>query len=244
MEISRTLIDQLSRFDTATICNAVEMFEVRQRSEGFTSERIHSAFPELSPAVGIAKTATVRSRSPSEGADPYGPADALFKRVECAPSPTIVVYQDLDDDPCGATFGEVMCGIYKSLGATGLITSGAGRDLEQVRGLGFPVFLRSTICSHAYCHIVEVGGAVNVGGLSIDDGELIHADRNGVTKIPSDIAAELPDVAAEYLRCEALVTEIRGNQSPLTEVLARRREMIERLGQLRRRVSRRAGGAP
>jgi len=242
MEVSKALIDRLSKFDTPTICNAIEMFEVRPRAEGFADGRIRSAFPKMPPAVGLSHTATFRSGSPSKGSDPYGRVEALFKRLENSSLPAIVVCQDLDDPPCGATFGEVMCCIYKSLGAVALITSGAGRDLCQVRQLGFPVFCRATICSHAYCHAVEVGGVVNVGGLKIEDRELVHADANGITKVPHDIVADLPDVAAEYLRCENLVTDTCAGRVPATELMARRREMIDGISQLRKRVSRRTFG--
>jgi 4-hydroxy-4-methyl-2-oxoglutarate aldolase len=240
MEVSKSLIENLSTFDTPTVCNAIEMFDLRPRCEGFTDGRIRSAFPEMPPAIGVAHTASFRSRSPSEGKDSYGCIEALFKRLEDSSLPAIVVCQDLDDPSCGATFGEVMCGIYKSLGAVALITSGAGRDLAQIRQLGFPVFLGATICSHAYCHAVELGAAVNIGGLEVENGELMHADPNGITKIPVEIAAELPDVAAEYLRCEALVTEACAKRAPAAELMARRREMIDGIARLRQRVSRRS----
>ena len=62
------------------------------------------------------------------------------------PGPAIVVFQDLDDPAVGATFGEIMCATYQAFGAAGLITSGAARDLDQVRRLGFPAFSNGVIC--------------------------------------------------------------------------------------------------
>jgi hypothetical protein len=51
-----------------------------------------------------------------------------------------MVFQDLDDPPVGATFGEVMCSVYQAYGSVGLVTSGGGRDLLQVEALDvFPV---------------------------------------------------------------------------------------------------------
>ena len=61
--------------------------------------------------------------------------------------PAVVVFQDLDNPAVGATFGEVMCSTYQAFGSAGLITSGGGRDLVQVREIGFPIFTGSTICS-------------------------------------------------------------------------------------------------
>jgi len=239
MSIEPEVLNELAKFDTPTICNAIEMFEVRPRHVGYTNGRIKSAFPELAPAVGFACTATFRSGSPSSSGDPYGVVEALCRQLEGIPIPKIVVYEDLDDPPVGATFGEVMCGVYKSLGAAGLITSGAGRDLAQVRALRFPVFCGSTIAAHAYCHAVEVSGPVTIGGLTIGNEDLVHADANGITTIPREIASELPEAAAEYMRCESLVIDAHADGvKTAAEFISRRREMIDAISRLRARVSR------
>jgi len=238
--MNRELFSKLAGFDTPTICNAIEMFEVRPRDRGYANGCISAAFPELPPVVGLACTATFRSGAPSSGRDPYGRVEELCTHLENSELPTIVVYEDLDVPTVGATFGEVMCSIYKSLGALALITSGAGRDLSQVRSLEFPVFLGSTIAAHAYCHAVDVAVPVNVGELDVHPLDLLHADGNGVTNIPREIAAELPEVAAEYQRCESLAI-VTANHGPsrAKELLARRREMIDAVAALKRRVSRR-----
>lgn len=241
MSVRRELIAELAAFDTATICNAIEMFELRPRNEGYANGEITAAFPDMPPAVGLACTATFRSGAPNSHRDPYGRVEELCYQLENTSVPTIVVCQDLDAPPVGATFGEVMCGIYKRLGAAGLITSGAGRDLSQVKPLGFPVFLGCTIAAHAYCHAVDVGVPVTVSGLTVQSQDLIHADGNGIAKIPSDIATELPDVAAEYMRCESLVLDATEHGlSVARDLLARRREMIDAISKLKQRVSRRS----
>jgi hypothetical protein len=59
----------------------------------------------------------------------------------------------------------------------GLVTSGAGRDLEQVRDLEFPVFTGSTICSHGYCHMLHMGLPVRIGGLMVNTATLAARRR-------------------------------------------------------------------
>jgi len=220
----RETLDKLARFDTPTISNTIELFDVRARSAGFMDARIRSEFPELSPMVGFAATAAFRSASPAEG-EVYGSMDAQLETFAELPGPAVVVFQDLDDPPVGATFGEVMCTTYKTFGAVGLITSGGGRDLLQVRELGFPVFTGSTICSHAYCHLLHVGQPVRVGGLSISQGALLHGDANGVTTIPAEIADEVADAAEEFVAAEQIVLDyLRTTTSPTVKELAQRRE--------------------
>jgi regulator of RNase E activity RraA len=106
-----------------------------------------------------------------------------------------------------ATFGEVMCTTYKTFGAAGLITSGAGRDLDQVAPLQFPCFTSGTICAHGYCHMPALNVAVQVGGVTIHPGDLLHGDRNGVTTIPHEIASAVAHACAEYMAAEAIVLD-------------------------------------
>jgi regulator of RNase E activity RraA len=98
-----------------------------------------------------------------------------------------------------------MCSTYQAFGSTGLVTNGAGRDLEQVRALKYPVFTGSTICSHGYCHMLHLGLPVRVGSLMVNQGDLLHGDANGVTSIPIEIASEVADLGGEFLAAEELV---------------------------------------
>src|SRR5207249_10854525 len=105
----------------------------------------------------FASTAAFRSGALPASGDAYGGLDKQVAGFAALPGLAVVVFQDLDDPPVAATFGEVMCSTYQAFGSAGLITSGAGRDLAQVRALGYPVFTGSTICSHAYCHLMHLG---------------------------------------------------------------------------------------
>lgn len=207
MSVSIEVLDKLAKFDTPTICNVIELFDVRPRNRGYMNERIQSNFPEMPPMVGFAATASFRSDAPPVGGDAYGSIQAQLELFENLAGPPVVVIQDLDDPPAAAVFGEVMCSTYQAFGSRGLITNGAGRDLEQVRDIGFPVFTGSTICSHGYCHLLHLGLPVRMGGITIQGGELLHGDANGVTTIPVEIASEIADVSAEFLDAEAIMLD-------------------------------------
>ena len=75
-----------------------------------------------------------------------------------------------------------MATTYKAFGCVGLITSGAGRDLDQVEPLGFRAS-RAGRSAHGYTQIVELEVPVRVGGVWVNPGDLLHGDRNGVTTI-------------------------------------------------------------
>ena len=109
MPITAETLARLARFDTPTICNVIELFYVRPRNEGYMDHRIQCNFPHLPPMVGFACTAAFRSDAPPAGGDAYGSMDQQVARFAELPGPAVVVFQDLDDPPVAATFGEVMC---------------------------------------------------------------------------------------------------------------------------------------
>ncbi len=239
MTITRETLDKLAQFDTPTICNVIELFDVRPRDTGYMDGRIRADFPELPPMVGFAATAAFRSGAPPAGGDAYGSFIDQAATFADLPGPAVVVFEDLDDPPVGATFGEVMCSVYRAFGSTGLITSGGGRDLDQVRALDYPVFTGSTICSHAYCHILHIGLPVRVGGLPVDQGDLLHGDANGVTSIPPDIAADVAGVAAEFIEAEKIMLDyVQGPGEKTAAGLADvRKEFSAVVAQLQKRVA-------
>src|SRR5579859_4506094 len=186
--VSAADLELLRRYDTPTVCNVVELFDLYPRTAGYLDRRIQACYPKLPPMVGYAATATFRSAAPPVAGNVYS---GLVEQVAAfgeLPGPPIVVFQDLDSPVASATFGEVMCTTYKAFGAAGLITSGAARDLDQVEALQFPCFADGTICAHGYCYIAQLHIPVHVGGVMIHPGDLLHGDRNGVTTIPNELA--------------------------------------------------------
>ncbi|MEX0701618.1 MAG: RraA family protein [Planctomycetales bacterium] len=236
-ELSPQILADLAKFDTPTVCNVIELFDVRPRSAGYMNETIRACFPQMPPMVGYALTSTFRSLAPPAEGDVYAGLTKQVERFAELPGPPVVVFQDLDRPTAAATFGEVMCTTYQAFGAKGLITSGTGRDLDQVEAIGFPVFTAGTTCAHGYCHILQVGVPVTVGGVCVYNGDLLHGDRNGVTTVPRAIASEIPDACRELMAAEELVLAYcrGGNVTPkgLDEVRA---ECANRIAELGRRL--------
>jgi 4-hydroxy-4-methyl-2-oxoglutarate aldolase len=213
MPITADTLAKLAKYDTPTICNVIELFNVQPRNRGYMDGRVRSNFPDLPPMVGFAATASFRSDAPPAGGDAYGSIQQQLAQFQALPGPAVVVIQDLDDPAVSAVFGEVMCSTYQAFGSAGLVTNGAGRDLEAVRALRYPVFTGGTICSHGYCHLLHLGLPVRVGGLMVNTGELLHGDANGVTSIPLPIATEVADIAGDFLAAEDIVMNyVKGSE--------------------------------
>ncbi len=219
----------LAQYDTPTISNVIELFECRPRNAGYMDSRIRACFPEMPPIVGYASTATMRTAyARAEGAV-YSTLDEQVARFADLAGPAIVVFQDLDDPPVGATFGEIMCASYQCFGALGIITSGPARDLDQVRRLGFAAFSDGVVCSHSYSHTTSIHQTVRVGGMEVRPGDLLHADANGVCSIPLDIASEVAQASAEFVAAEAVVIECARRGNCRVEAYAEARQETMRL---------------
>lgn len=212
--LSQQVLASLARFDTPTICNVLELFENAPRTGEYLDGRIQSCFPKLPPMVGYAVTATFRAGAPSRKTDGYAGLDQQVDELANLAGPKIVVFQDLDDPMIAATFGEVMCTTYQAFGCVGLITSGAGRDLDQVEALGFPCFTGGTISSHGYCQIAQTNLPVRVGGVWVLPGDLLHGDRNGVTRIPIHRAGAIADACPVLMAAESVVLEYLKRPTP------------------------------
>jgi regulator of RNase E activity RraA len=199
--LDATEIEALRRWPTPAIANAIETFRVRPNGEGFMLG-IRCVFPDLGPMVGYAATATMRAATPGRPESRLTTV-AHWRNIAAQPAPRVAVIQDLDDPPAfGSFWGEVNANLHRALGCVGVVTNGGVRDLEEVRALGFHFFAADVIPSHAYVHLESVGGKVEVGGLTVADGDLIHADRHGVVTIPHQIAREVPRAAAEVEKTE------------------------------------------
>ncbi|MCA8989625.1 MAG: RraA family protein, partial [Planctomycetaceae bacterium] len=183
------------------------LWDLRPRTAGYMNETIQACFPNFPPMVGLATTATFRSSAAPAAGDAYNSLSAQAEILEKMDLPGVVVFQDLDTPTAAATFGEVMCTTYQAFGAAGLITSGTGRDLEQVEAIEFPVFTSGAQAAHGYCHILDLDIPITVGGIPVRPGQLIHGDCNGVTTIPLEIASEVPEVCEEIARAEKIVLD-------------------------------------
>jgi regulator of RNase E activity RraA len=209
--ISAEVLEILHQFDSPTISNVIELFDVRPRNAGYMDPTIRALFPEMPPIVGFASTATSRASRPAS----QGTRSTLKQQIEGLerlPRPRIMVFEDVDCPIAAAIFGEVMCSMYQRFGCVGLITNGAGRDLDAIRKLGFPAFTSSVCVSHGYSHFEELNVAVRVGGIVVRPGDLIHADGNGIVVIPLDIAEKVAHACAAYINTETVILEYLRNK--------------------------------
>jgi 4-hydroxy-4-methyl-2-oxoglutarate aldolase len=201
---------RLAAFDSATISNAVETLEVRPRTAGYASMDVRCQFPELPPMVGYAVTCTHTSASESGRKSEI---DKLLDRVQMAAKPAVVVINFVGSEPLrhGAV-GDIVSVAMQRLGAVGLVTDSGCRDLAGIRrrAPGFQLFARGSVASHGDGIICDVGTEVEIGGLKIKTGSLIHGDANGLVLVPEGLAEETAEAAEGVVESEASLFELLG----------------------------------
>jgi regulator of RNase E activity RraA len=200
---------RLAEWDTPTICNALEAIDQAWRLYGYTTRAFTCLRPDAKPIVGYARTATIRASV--KAAVPNEEAQAMrmryYEYVAAGPTPSIVVIQDLDTRPgTGAFWGEVNTTIHQGLGALGVVTNGSIRDLEA-SAPGFQALAGQVGPSHAWVHVTGWAEQVEVHGMSVRDGDIIHADCHGAVVVPADAVARLPEAIDRIARREAVIIE-------------------------------------
>jgi len=187
----------LRRLDACLLANAIETFDLRLRNEGFVDHTVRSLFPELAPMVGYAATVRIRGSAPPMAGSRFADRSDWWDYITQLPAPRVVVVQDVSSQPglCSLV-GEVHMHVLRRLHCAGVVTNGSVRDIPAARSAGFQYFAGSIAVSHGYVHIVEFGQPVEIGGLKIASGDLLHGDLHGVQSVPLAIAPQLPAAAA------------------------------------------------
>ena len=217
----------LGRFDTPTICNALELVVPERRALGFTTQTLICPFPQLPPMVGYARTAMIRSALPLglSAADQRKARLEYYRYVASGSEPKIVVIQDVDSRiGFGCFWGEVQTAIHQGLGCKGLVTDGGVRDLDAVAP-EFQVLCGKVTPSHAWVHAIAFGGVVDVFGMVVRSDDLIHADRHGAVVIPREVAREVPRAAELCAQREEPILKVA--RSPDFSLDALERAMAE-----------------
>lgn len=198
----------LQSVDTPTVCNAIEVAQGQRGFNEFTRGTMQCS--DVSQAVvGYARTAKIAAVEP-----PSEPADVIktrrmdyYRHMAAAGAGCVAVVEDLDyPHAIGAYWGEINTTVHKGFGMAGALTNGVMRDLGDLPD-GFPVVAGSIGPSHGFVHVREIGTPVEIFGMTVNDGDLVHADRHGGLVIPSDLIDMLEAAILKLLETEKVVLD-------------------------------------
>ncbi len=198
----------LAAIDSPTVANAIERFAVRRRVDGYADRDLRCVFPQLGTMAGYALTCTADSTTEgrADGAGLLG----LWAALEAAPKPAVLVIKDVGPDPRrGCHMGEIMATTAKALGAVGCVSDGGLRDVREVEALGgFQYFCPGFVVSHGQPVILDVGVPVEIHGLPVAPGDLLHGDVNGLLVVPAAIAGDVAAACDEVRREERALLDL------------------------------------
>lgn len=202
LDLNSELLSFLESVDSPTVANAIELMELRDRTEGFLSGEIRCVFPDLKPMVGLALTVQMSSTpGPVASREGYW---ALWEALEQRKEPSIIVIQDVSGTPERVAYaGEMMSRIAQKLGARGIVTDAGLRDIAEVRDLGVHYFMRYPVVSHGNFEVVTVNEEIVIGGEPIHPGDILHGDQNGIVIVPEKSLAEIQTLVESIRTREA-----------------------------------------
>jgi len=207
--VSELTVQALKEYDTATVSNAIEAFNVRDRTEGYASGSLACQYPDLPPMVGFAITCTADSTTqvPKRKNNRH----ALFDAIAAAPKPVVVIIQNVGPNVERSCFlGDMVAAASQQLGAVGVVTDGGVRDRSGIRqrAPGFQLFSTGVVASRGSSTYLDVNVPVSICGLEIEPGDLLHGDESGLVKIPLDIAAEVSVQSGEIIEQETKLFDL------------------------------------
>jgi 4-hydroxy-4-methyl-2-oxoglutarate aldolase len=216
---------ELKRWNTPTIYNGWEQITRRDAgAECFNLEECRDFMPQMGPMVGYAVTVVFEPSKAKHRRDNPNGWSEYRRYVASLPGPKIVVLQDLDKPRViGSFWGEVSANTHRALGCVGTITDGAVRDIDEMTNAGLKAIARRFCVGHAYSHPVRWGCGVEVFGVKVAPGDLIHADKHGFLVIPREDETRLLD-AARFMdsnECRTVIQAARAAAGkPFDQVLA------------------------
>ncbi len=202
------VLEKLKEYDTPSVTNVVATYPNSDlclglfhpwNTQWYTDQRLRCMYPELGRRVGYAVTVTYGV--PDPGFKRLGFAD-LCKAIDASPKPVVLlIKQNLPEEiknKNGLCGGNMMTA-FKALGVVGVISDGPSRDIDEVRPLGLQYMLTGVCAGHGDFAIEEVNGAVEICGMMVKPGDLVHMDENGAVRFPADRAEEVAELC-EKLR--------------------------------------------
>lgn len=201
LDSERDIFDTLrSRLETTLVSDALDAMDVHGRA---MRAEIRPVFPEAT-LVGRAR--------PVQALDRDETGDTPFLNIL-----DVVSSLKLDDVLVIGSSGSLRTALFGDLlglaaqvrGAAGLVTDGALRDIKQLAELNFPGFAAGVnmVDPTGKAGIVDHGRPVPCGGVTVNPGDIVFGDINGVVVIPGDRAAETVIMALKLAAEEVLLRD-------------------------------------
>lgn len=221
-------LETLKKFDTPTITNVVATYPEKDYCLGlyhpwygkwYTDETLKCMYPSLGRTVGYVVTCTYGLPDPDYSNLKF--ADVLRAVAEVDGPVILVVKQDFPEavKKINGLLGGNMMTALKSVGTVGVISDGPSRDIDEIRELNMQYMLTGVTAGHGKFSVRSINTPVEVCGMMVAPGELIHMDENGAVKFPFQYLDKVIE-KAEYLQdIESKRQEMMRNTADVEELI-------------------------
>ena len=197
------VISAVAAVSTATLASQLK----KRGYDSVTLDRLQVTRPELTMA-GFARTVRYVPYREDLFRAKGGGFNAQKQAIEEVRPGEILVIEARGDLTAG-TVGDILALRAQLRGARGIVTDGAIRDSKALHEMTIPVYYGA---SHPAVlgrrHVPwETNVTVACAGVTIQPGDIIAGDADGVIVVPRDIALEVAEAAAEQERQEEFITE-------------------------------------
>jgi 4-hydroxy-4-methyl-2-oxoglutarate aldolase len=193
--VTAQMLEELRDFDTPLLANTIGYLSTTPPHDYYLSGEIQSVTPPLGPTVGVVFTAEIDSSTPGGTGDTTLYWE-LLDRMREAPVPSILVAKAVGSRPeHECMIGDGMAKTLFSVGCVGLVSDSRIRDFAGLISTPFAAYCRGRIAHHGPLRFRSIQRPVEVGGVLIAPGDVLHADPNGVIRIPPDCLAGLAAAA-------------------------------------------------
>ena len=225
---SEEMLKELCKYDTPSVTNVVATYPNNPLCLGryhpwyenwYTDDSLRCMYPEIGAVAGHVVTCVFGMPDPAYTRLTF--MDVL-EAMEKTPGPTILAIQQKyppEIQPKAGLVGGIMATMMTGLSCRGVVSNGPSRDVDEIRPMGMQYLLSGITPGHGDMVVHSVNVPVQIAGMDVAPGEIIHMDENGACKFPADRLEDVLTNVKDFLDQEGVLIEKLRAASSVSEYL-------------------------